>query len=640
MDAKRQIGPAQCTMQKANVGSTRSFVQPEPTTDSGSRHPELRHALMNPSKAMRPSDAVIACDCRNGLASKKRRPSGSPTNRWILVALCGVLIYPLTACSGSAEPSPTRTLAATRVVKLGSNLQVVFTDAPPLGSTITVSTTSPPPTPAGWLSLAKPIHLSLNGGSVTSGATLEFGVAPSLLASNSQIGIATYDETLGRWVPVAATLNPTTHVVEAFTRHFSWWQPWTWDWASIAANVSQDVEQLLGKSAAPATCRGGAPNWVNLIVGLSDAPGVSIRGCAQAQGSVLDVELVNNRPYGQVLTYGAGVKWGWHATSGSGVDIAVDALMDSMMKPNQLYLPPLSQASVGIWELPSGGNAAFHIGPNHATFVGDLLVALAGPALQLIAPEFAHPLLAACGVSLFQDFPPSALSSPGAIFQALLNLVPCVQQALLSGIANGSFDEADGTDLDQLAAELGGLKTATLIGVAVLFYGAEFDFLDLFIDNSIIGTKALGVGFSVLAKSGGVVANPPPSTLPPSHSPPPTPVPTTPPSQPTASPTPTPPTSQGFFIEDSIYGGTWARTDPDNGTWYDSAHRPPNAAYWYPNGLGVAVNCTVQAAPYTAIIYGQAQTWDWWAHVTDGKWVPVVVFSTVWSDGGQNLPMC
>jgi hypothetical protein len=105
---------------------------------------------------------------------------------------------------------------------------------------------------------------------------------------------------------------------------------------------------------------------------------------------------------------------------------------------------------------------------------------------------------------------------------------------------------------------------------------------------------------------------------------------------PTSSPEPSAPPStstEGFFIEDDIYGGTWARTDPGDGTWYPRSAPPPNGAYWYPNDLGVAVSCAESAAPYEAVIYGVHERWTWWAHVTDGKWVPTVVFSTVWSDG-------
>jgi hypothetical protein len=112
---------------------------------------------------------------------------------------------------------------------------------------------------------------------------------------------------------------------------------------------------------------------------------------------------------------------------------------------------------------------------------------------------------------------------------------------------------------------------------------------------------------------------------------------------PSSSPEPSPPptSTEGFVIEDSIYGGTWARTDPDDGTWYPHSTPPPNGAYWYPNGLGVAVSCAQSAAPYTAVVYGVAQTWSWWAHVTDGEWVPTVVFSSVWSDGlPAGLPEC
>jgi hypothetical protein len=123
-----------------------------------------------------------------------------------------------------------------------------------------------------------------------------------------------------------------------------------------------------------------------------------------------------------------------------------------------------------------------------------------------------------------------------------------------------------------------------------------------------------------------------PSPNPPTPSPNPTPTPQPSPG-PSSGPPPPSGSTEGFFIEDDIYGGTWARTDPFNGTWYPHSTPPPNGAYWYPNGLGVAVSCAESAAAYSVVINGQHQTWSWWAHVTDGKWVPVVVFSTVWNDG-------
>lgn len=106
-------------------------------------------------------------------------------------------------------------------------------------------------------------------------------------------------------------------------------------------------------------------------------------------------------------------------------------------------------------------------------------------------------------------------------------------------------------------------------------------------------------------------------------------------------PPPPPPSSRGFTVEDAFLGGTWAKTDPWNGTWFNKASRPPNAAYWFPNGLGVAVDCTASAAGYTvSFVDGHKENWSWWAHVTDNTWVPVATLREVSNDGGQGLRTC
>ena len=152
--------------------------------------------------------------------------------------------------------------------------------------------------------------------------------------------------------------------------------------------------------------------------------------------------------------------------------------------------------------------------------------------------------------------------------------------------------------------------------------------------SSGTGTLPVGQGAPITIQGTSPVLQGPQPQAPPPTSP-------EPPPAPSPEPSPPPTSTEGFFIEDSIYGGTWARTDPDNGTWYPRGTPPPNGAYWYPNGLGVAVSCAQSAAPYTAVVNGVSQTWSWWAHVTDGKWVPTVVFSSVWSDGlPAGLPQC
>ena len=124
---------------------------------------------------------------------------------------------------------------------------------------------------------------------------------------------------------------------------------------------------------------------------------------------------------------------------------------------------------------------------------------------------------------------------------------------------------------------------------------------------------------------------PPPVAPPPVAPPPPSPGP----------PPPPPPDSREFHIEDSFLGGTWARTDPDNGTWYSQGNRPPNGAYWYPNGLGIAVDCARTAAGYVVKwVDGHTENWDTWFHVTDGKWYPSAATREVLTNGLQGLRAC
>jgi hypothetical protein len=97
----------------------------------------------------------------------------------------------------------------------------------------------------------------------------------------------------------------------------------------------------------------------------------------------------------------------------------------------------------------------------------------------------------------------------------------------------------------------------------------------------------------------------------------------------------------GFHIGDSFYGGTWARTDPCDGVWHSASARPRNAAYWYPNGLGVAVDCARDGATYVVhLVDGRTETWSTWFHATDGKWFPSAAANETTHDGPYGLPSC
>ena len=108
--------------------------------------------------------------------------------------------------------------------------------------------------------------------------------------------------------------------------------------------------------------------------------------------------------------------------------------------------------------------------------------------------------------------------------------------------------------------------------------------------------------------------------------------------QPGPGPSPQP---QGFTVEDSFLGGTWARTDPNNGTWYSKSNRPANGAYWYPNGLGVGVDCARAAAGYVVrFTDGHSENWNTWFHVTDGKWFPSAAARETRVNGFYGLQGC
>lgn len=94
-------------------------------------------------------------------------------------------------------------------------------------------------------------------------------------------------------------------------------------------------------------------------------------------------------------------------------------------------------------------------------------------------------------------------------------------------------------------------------------------------------------------------------------------------------------------IQDVMLGGTWARVDPDDGSWHSRSHGPSNGRYWFPNGLGVAIDCTRAAAPYSVwFTDGHRETWSYWAHVTDDTWVPVATIVENASDGDLGLRHC
>jgi hypothetical protein len=267
--------------------------------------------------------------------------------------------------------------AARKVVELGGGARVIFADTPARGSELVVRTSSAPPLPPDRLGLATPVELTLRNGSLGRGATLEFPIPDWVNAQADAVDaveVATWSVEQQAWVPGKASVDRAAKVIRLFTDHFSWWQPQTWDWAGIGTRINQNVGEVLGKRVGEARCprRQPNPSWVAAVAGVTNDAALAVRGCYEGEGDILAVELVNNRPYGQVLTYGSGVQWGWREPGKNRLETARNELMKHLIGAGGLYLPPLGRASVGI-RRPSGSQpVVFRAWPTGASLAVDV----------------------------------------------------------------------------------------------------------------------------------------------------------------------------------------------------------------------------------------------------------------------------
>jgi hypothetical protein len=325
--------------------------------------------------------------------------------------------------------------------------------------------------------------------------TLEFPVPVSSLVHGgdpaTEFGISTYDSSTRTWVPYASSYDPARHMVVALIPHFSWWNPFTWDWAQIWADVTQGFGQLVGSRSGPARCTGSPPAWVNQLVGVSNGADVAIHACAQSQGDVLDLEMVNNRPYGQVLTYGAGVKWGWQKKGDSKLDAARNSFMDSYMSPSELYIPPLGSASVGIFKPSASQYTTWHIGPTDLSIGADFAFYLAGQVVGDFTP------VGHCSQAVLND--PLTSITTGHLRDDLLSVAGCIKDSFMASVAAGQLDKIK---VDKLASALGNIKKASLLSNGIqLAGGVTWKLADLAADWYVNMGSTLGNGFGVLAKN-------------------------------------------------------------------------------------------------------------------------------------------
>ncbi|MFI5916884.1 hypothetical protein [Dactylosporangium sp. NPDC051541] len=429
-----------------------------------------------------------------------------------MALLIAVLALPLTACSHPSSPAPVRppadpapvTVNATQAttVDLGGGAHLII---PPGAMTdgATVSATYRG-APAGNRNAATPasapVELRSDPPDAIHGLlTLEFPVpaadVPAGADPTQQFGISTYDTATNQWTPFASTYDEARHMVVAQIPHFSWWNPFSWDWAGIGAQINQSVGQLVGRRAANVSCHSSAPGWVASTPGVVDGAGLAIRSCTQNTRGLLDVQIVNNRPYGQVLTYGSAVDFGWHADGDSAADKLRNGVMDLVMKPNQLYIPPLSAASVGIKQLAPNQSVDFVIGPTSASITADLLQLIAGQALDFV------PKVGNCAHYL-ADVPFSDLANMRALRDLAVNAASCLLDLTKAAVAKGLLDKVKISQIETIAK---GLTKGNILSVGWTLYGVEWQVADLFVDHAI-NNAPIRNGFTVFAKAAPYVA--------------------------------------------------------------------------------------------------------------------------------------
>jgi hypothetical protein len=389
----------------------------------------------------------------------------------VAITLCLVTSI-LSACSPkgglSAGSFHTKTVIAPNgptVVPLG-NLAIANIpqgSAPP-GATVEVTSADPP---TGWQPdqtvLRAPVHLQLSSGNLSGPATLSFPYdpadVPAGVSPTDVFGIATFDQTSGQWLSVPITADTSLHTITAEVTHFSWWNPFSWDWSTLGSEVSQDALQAIGeRSAAPVCDNTSIPSYISTVNVESDASD-PLRSCAETKSGILDVEMTSNRTYGMVMTYGAPVQWGWHSSGGNLVDKLFDS--DHHIGSNQLYLPPLQSDSIGIPD-SNFGFSQFVAQPTMSTIV----VAIADLVIPLIPPEgtVVDQIGESCASFIYSFTAPV---NPDAVIGDIQGAAACIKGAVEAVIASADLSSSEVSALIHADGKLTLLDSAKAVTIGV-----------------------------------------------------------------------------------------------------------------------------------------------------------------------------
>lgn len=350
-----------------------------------------------------------------------------------------------------------------------------------------------------------PVGLRLSGrltGPVRLSFPLPARIETDGMALGETVQLAYYDGKHRRWRPVPAEVDKRREVVSVTIRPRKQkrsrgqvanlvrlpapiltvpklprdWNLFTWDWDRTALRLDQVVGQLRNARRGPAVCGSGMPLPAWAEAGVDNGAGLPLRTCAEGQAGTAVVQIANNRPYSVILRYGAPVAWGWHQRDKDLAAVARSAIGDAAVAPTELYIPPVSVASVGV-PVGSWGTAIFQASITNKSLAADLVGLLAEGADVAVRHTLAGKLVATCSSSI----KPGVDGSPqitGDVLDAMASLAACFHGALPKLAASGDLDSLSVAKLENASSILAKLKS----GLRVLkIAGLGADLADLYV---------------------------------------------------------------------------------------------------------------------------------------------------------------
>lgn len=369
------------------------------------------------------------------------------------------------------------------------------------GAQIVVRRRPGPRAPSGYLRAKTALSLSVRRGRLVGPVTLTVPfrkpASTGGLPLKNTVDLAYYDERARGWRRVPATVNPRRGTLTARLTHFSWWNPFSWDWGQLSLRLDQRIGELRGARTGPAHCTSGTPTpaWANVLV--DNGADLPIRTCSEGQDGKVVIQITNNRPYGVILTYGAPVAWGWHERAEGAAGEVAAAFVDRLVSPNELYIPPLKAASVGV---PQGGwsSASFEARVTPKSLAGDVMRILAEQVdLRGVRPQFFGRLAAECS-SVLRPGLDGSVAVNGDAISWIEAISGCMLRGMPAAARAGGLDSMKIAHLERVGTMLRRVKLGAQVGywtgyLADLYVGARVGVYGTFhVHRRVLGGSADG----------------------------------------------------------------------------------------------------------------------------------------------------